>query len=141
MTLHNIILKLITLTLGIGLAQFSFAATCEKAINNSSVGSLTVPSGATCFMNATSVKGDVTVLKGGNLILNNSSVSGSVQASMANSVKLINSMIDGDLNVGQLSSVLNLNKSMISGNLYCSATAKLINTMSSIEGKTIGKCK
>lgn len=134
-------LKVITIILGLTAAQFGYAATCTKAITNSAVGSLTVPAGATCSLNGSSVEGDVTVQKGGNLILNNSSVSGSVQANAANSVKLMNSSIAGDLNAGQVSSIVNLNKSMVSGNFYCSSLSRLLSSNSMIEGRTIGKCK
>ena len=119
----------------------SYATVCNKTINNNAVGSLTVPSGATCTLNGTSVDGNVSVQKNGTFILNNSSVSGSVQADTAKAIKLINSSVEGDVKATQVATSLSLDKSMISGNLYCSSLVKLSANMSSIEGKTIGKCK
>ncbi len=67
----------------------SYAAVCNKTINNNAVGSLTVPLGVTCILNGTFVDGNVSVQKNGTFILNNSSVSGSVQADTAKVIKLI----------------------------------------------------
>ena len=113
------VIKCMVTTFALTTAQFAFATNCTSSVNNSAVQDLTVPAGATCTLNNTGVSGSVSVQKGATLILNNASVQGSVQASTAKSIKLVNSMIEGDLNVAQASSTIILNKSMISGNLYC----------------------
>ena len=81
-------LRLITIACGLGVAPLGFAANCSSTISNNAVANLTVPAGATCTLNSTSVEGNVNVLNGGSLILNNSSVSGNVQAKYSQSIKV-----------------------------------------------------
>lgn len=121
-------------------SSFSFAAVCNKTISNTALGQLTVPAGATCTLNMAAVEGSINVQQGENLILNNTAVSGAIQASAARSLKLVNSSIEGDVNAAQGSAQISLDKAMISGNLYCSSS-KLRSSMSSIEGKVVGKCQ
>ena len=136
--MKNILLKVTMVTIGLVAAQATFAANCSSTISNNAVGSLTVPAGATCTVNHSSVDGSITVQKGASLVLNNSSVSGKVQASTAKSLKLINSSIESDV---QAAAVVSLDKAMISGNFYCSPVTKLQSSNSMIEGKTVGKCR
>lgn len=121
-------------------SSLSFAAVCNKTMTNTALGQLTVPAGATCSLNMAAVEGSITVQKGASLILNNSSVSGAIQASAAKTLKLVNSSVEGDVNAAQGSAQISLDKTMISGNLYCSSS-KLRSSMSSIEGKVVGKCQ
>lgn len=137
----NKIVTLLSVTTLWIFSNTGFAAECTKTLNNIAVNDLNVPVGAVCKLNATAVEGNIHVQKGASLILNNASVSGNVQASSAKAVQLINSSIEGDLNAAQVSTALSLDKSMISGKLYCSSLVKLKSNMSSVEGQTIGKCK
>ncbi len=93
--MKKLFLNTIIISCGLTAAQLGFAANCTGAINNNAVSNLTVPAGATCTLNSSSVDGNVNVQNGASLILNNSSVSGSVQANSAKVLKLVNSSVEG----------------------------------------------
>lgn len=61
-------------------SSLSFAASCTNTIENNTISNLTIPAGANCTLNNSSIEGDVNIGKGGSLILNSSSIQGSIQA-------------------------------------------------------------
>lgn len=121
-------------------SSLSFAASCTNTIENNTVSTITVPAGANCTLNNSSIEGDVNIGKGGSLILNSSSIQGSIQANQAKAIKLINSSVSGDIHIAQAVTTLSLDKSIISGNIHCSTSTKLQSNLSNIEGQKIGKC-
>ncbi|MGN5762877.1 hypothetical protein ACNQO6_00805 [Acinetobacter calcoaceticus] len=121
--------------------SLSFAATCNSTIDNNTLSDLTIPAGATCTVNNASIEGDVNIQKDASLILNSSSVQGSIQANQAKAVRLINSSVSGDVHAAQTTTMIHLEKSVISGDLQCSASTRLKTNLSSIEGQKTGKCR
>lgn len=122
-------------------SSLSFAASCNSAIDNNTISALTIPAGATCTVNNSSIEGDVDIQKDASLILNSSSIQGSIQANQAKAVRLINSSVSGDVHATQAATMIHLEKSIISGDIHCSASTRLQTNLSSIEGQKTGKCR
>jgi hypothetical protein len=75
--------------------------TCRGSIGATTVDNLRVPSGATCTLNGTKVKGTVKVERGATLHARNLRVVGNVQAEGASAVNVAGSQVGGSVQVVQ----------------------------------------
>lgn len=102
-------LTMAAVLLGAGIAtpaaQAAKPTSCAGAIGAVSVGSLTVPSGATCTLDGTRVGGNLTVSSGATLDGTAASVRGAVRAQPASTVTLRKSRVGGTVRISYADAV------------------------------------
>ena len=110
--------------------------TCRGSLGAITVDNLKVPSGATCTLERTTVKGSVTVEGGAALYASTIRVVGNVQGEGARTVQLRGSTVGGSVQVkqGQGAAVLN---TRIQGDLQYDEMTRLLKANSNVVGGNI----
>jgi hypothetical protein len=111
------------------------ASRCNGTLGAVSVEQVTVPSGASCTLNGTRVRGDVKVGAGATLIADGARIDGNIQAEDALSVSTRNAtFVDGDVQVKRRAAV-RIENTTIDGNLQLEEFgASLVATDSRVNG-------
>lgn len=111
------------------------ASRCNGTLGAITVEEVNVPSGATCTLNGTRVRGDVKVRTGASLIANGASVDGNIQAEDALTVATRNgTFVDGDIQVKRRATA-RIESTTITGNLQIEESgASLVSSGNRIGG-------
>jgi cytoskeletal protein CcmA (bactofilin family) len=116
-------------------AGFTRASFCTGTLGADEVEKVYVPSGATCTLDGTRVRGDVKVARGATLLATGARVDGNVQAEDAAAVSLVSlTTVEGDVQVKRRAAVL-VEDAIIGGDLQIEERgASLVTTGSRIDG-------